>query len=923
MMRKIFGLLSLLLTIITANAQNSPEQYRITSMVDFTEFPTGSATGTPDVKLPLFQTGTRGEMKVDLTLQYNLLGSQHTEILGSQFGDAWNLTFLGVISREVERRNPGSPSVMYRVPDEKYFANSGANPNDAFPDVYTYNILGYEGKFSLSKVNNEIVPTLIENNDYVSIEIDYDSNGVNGPVFNSLTIKDKKGNSYIFEDTGIYDSNKYYYSYIPPDGGIGEDPIDPTNPNPPDPYELMEMYGPPYIKSWHLSKVLDKYSNILFTMEYDTTSVDMTQVSYLKKINITNKGSISFNNQLQSSLYNLTNNYTKDITIKNSRGQIIKTIVFAYTKRTLSMDNGNNSYAKLFLTRIKQFDKNQTESEDYEIKYKLGATGNNATLKNGFVFFKKCFGDYKTFNDVATYMTLQKIVHPTGANVLYQFESNTYESESSMYKSQNIFNKEYLTITPIFNSSTLQYSFNVPQGYSRLVIKNRNNLVLRKDGQYLISLSGTGGSAQLDEYCKKQQQFKSFELQGAYGTFHITGVTSPYLAPDVPVLAIREKGENEMEKFLYGYGSRIKRIAYFSSTVADNYLENNPIATTSDKEIRFDYSEEGNPKKSSGRYDYFSSLTPDDWEKDKILYEKVTAVISGVGKTEAYFNNVALSDTHWHLKNMLPKEILTYSDNHTLTSKKSFDRVYTMVGELPVISKETVTNENYEGTVFTVQSSEVTYDLTHRYPTEVISTLPAISETLKQTNSYSQIGDVFVKTASEGFLNGTKVSASAYHYNSHGDLLYTETAKSTLPLTKAGNEITRITNGRVEEYKQPDGTYVSRIWGYNNTEVVAELKNLRYSEIAAGTISTIGTRSNSSPLFFNEAMLITALNSLRTTHPEALITTYIYTPMVGMKSSTDANGRKETYEYDNFNRLHRVLNHEGNVIKEYNYNIKN
>src|SRR5690606_17431618 len=323
------------------------------------------------------------------------------------------------------------------------------------------------------------------NNDYVSIEIDYDSNGVNGPVFNSLTIKDKKGNSYIFEDTGIYESNKYFYSqYDPGLGGNLAPGLDPNPNDPDDPYTVMEAYGPPYIKSWHLSKVLDKYGNSLFTMEYDTTSVGLTDVSYLKKINITNKGSVLFNNHLQTSLYNLTDNYTSDITIKNSRGTVIKTINFSYTKRTLSMDNGNNSYAKLFLTKIRQFDSNQSESEDYEIKYKSGASGSNATLKNGFVFFKKCFGDYKTFNDVATFMTLQKIVHPTGANVLYQFESNTYEAESSMYL-QNIFNKEYLTITPVFNSSTLQYSFNVPQGYSRLIIKNRNNLALRKDGEYL------------------------------------------------------------------------------------------------------------------------------------------------------------------------------------------------------------------------------------------------------------------------------------------------------------------------------------------------------------------------------------------------------------------------------------------------------
>src|SRR5690554_2664061 len=193
MMRKIFGLLSLLLTIVTVNAQNSPEQYRITSMVDFTEFPTGSATGIPDVKLPLFQTTTRGNMNIDLSLQYNLLGSQHTEMLGSQFGDACNLTFLGTISRKVTRRNPGSPSVHYRLTDERYFANSGSNDENAQADIYTFNVLGLEGKFKLSKVNNEIVPVLLENSDFVSISMEYNSNTQDGPKFTNITVKDKHG----------------------------------------------------------------------------------------------------------------------------------------------------------------------------------------------------------------------------------------------------------------------------------------------------------------------------------------------------------------------------------------------------------------------------------------------------------------------------------------------------------------------------------------------------------------------------------------------------------------------------------------------------------------------------------------------------------------------------------------------------------
>ena len=146
--------------------------------------------------------------------------------------------------------------------------------------------------------------------------------------------------------------------------------------------------------------------------------------------------------------------------------------------------------------------------------------------------------------------------------------------------------------------------------------------------------------------------------------------------------------------------------------------------------------------------------------------------------------------------------------------------------------------------------------------------------------------------------------------------------KGTRPF-ETEKEITKRDNkGNVLEYKTKEDTYVSQIWGYNDTKLVAELRNVRYNEISSTTISNIKGRSSSIPLF-GAPSLDTSYSALRTAHPNGFITTYTYIPMVGLKTTTDANGRKETYQYDNFNRLYRVLNHEGNIIKEYNYNIKN
>ena len=47
---------------------------------------------------------------------------------------------------------------------------------------------------------------------------------------------------------------------------------------------------------------------------------------------------------------------------------------------------------------------------------------------------------------------------------------------------------------------------------------------------------------------------------------------------------------------------------------------------------------------------------------------------------------------------------------------------------------------------------------------------------------------------------------------------------------------------------------------------------------------------------------------------------YDYIPLVGLSEQTDPNGRKSTYEYDTFNRLARVKDHQNRVLKEYCYN---
>lgn len=62
------------------------------------------------------------------------------------------------------------------------------------------------------------------------------------------------------------------------------------------------------------------------------------------------------------------------------------------------------------------------------------------------------------------------------------------------------------------------------------------------------------------------------------------------------------------------------------------------------------------------------------------------------------------------------------------------------------------------------------------------------------------------------------------------------------------------------------------------------------------------------------------IDELRLYPVDAQMTTLTYLPLVGISSRCDVNNRTSYYEYDNFNRLSTVRDHDGNVVKKICYN---
>jgi hypothetical protein len=81
---------------------------------------------------------------------------------------------------------------------------------------------------------------------------------------------------------------------------------------------------------------------------------------------------------------------------------------------------------------------------------------------------------------------------------------------------------------------------------------------------------------------------------------------------------------------------------------------------------------------------------------------------------------------------------------------------------------------------------------------------------------------------------------------------------------------------------------------------------------------------NLSP-FTTDSMTINAtgaaLDEVRVYPSDAQMTTYTYTPLIGMTSMNDPNNKVTYFEYDGLSRLKNIKDYQGNIIKNYQYNF--
>jgi YD repeat-containing protein len=241
-------------------------------------------TGQPQVSIPLYDLTVR-DVTMSITLNYDASGVKINS-LPSWVGQNWSLNVGGVITRAVKGRYdewkyPKNTPVYYSKPSN-YFETPGklkelvndnkdnyknlkqelvTNHYDLRPDEYTFQFMGKSGKFFMDNDGNWRV--MSDDNLEVMFDRANPSNYTT-PLFKEyprreavqkeqcktiagFIIRDDKGTEYRFG----YDRNAIEYS---------------TN------FWHMssnEQYETWHAVSWYLTRVTDKYGNILFSLDYE------------------------------------------------------------------------------------------------------------------------------------------------------------------------------------------------------------------------------------------------------------------------------------------------------------------------------------------------------------------------------------------------------------------------------------------------------------------------------------------------------------------------------------------------------------------------------------------------------------------------------------------------------------------------------
>ena len=898
------------------------------------EYPVDHSTGVPKIEIPLYTLNT-GDYELPITLSYHASGIKVMDVSGP-VGLGWVLNAGGVISRTVCGAPDGSSIFFKNVHDvesrlsesgmstdewTRYF--NGAVEYDSESDRYSYNFGGKAGLFRLDA--NTMTPYTIP---YEPLKIERLTNG--------FRITDTDGSIYTFDkaehctEPVFFGQTSAWYLTSIVTGGKKQ--------------TITFNYGKTATQMIRYRTEVRNYGTVLTYDAYDTTfgEYPITQQFY----------------QLQGDPKYQTYTYSTPVVTSIMWNDVV--IEFSYTddridgqKTRLSSisvkDNGNeiryislgnssnfgnnvNTYRMRLDNVSIKGTANGSESELYGFTYNSMIPAEHYNLNLSLVDNPHCSEDYwGYYNNGDTYTMI-----PEGAIAC----GTGWADRSPVEQYMKMCSLESITY-PTGGTTTFTMEANrVTSGMmgglrvKSIINKDSNGMVLETKSYEYAGYATMDVNLDLFSYTDEFWYFIR-QHNGAYQshcTTHQIGMASP-------ILPLTGRGGSPV--FYHTVTEYMGTSSSNTGKLVYHYVEDDESSRPGAE------SEEDNPYPQPLRfyselYNYDEGTIPalltskEVYRNDNGSYTKqqtetytYTELSSGrdsvslgmrVGRLgvgviynedqmfspapypdmDTFYGSIVYSPVYGYMKKRLltGKTVTNHETGHTISHTYLYND--TLGCMLPV--EEHITNS--DGNEYTTRTV---------YPF-------MLEDGVSRNMADSNMVDIPIKV--EKLCGNTLLSTD--------HTVYTQTEGMFLPQkqnrTEGGETRTLHTYEMYDSKGNPlyvttlDGRKFVFLWGYGNRYPVARIEGATYNEVEIWVgntlINSLKTATGSS--------VATILGNIRNSlsNRDVLVTTYTYTPGVGMTSVTAPNGQKTTYTYDSLNRLSHVRDDNGQIVNQYDYNYQ-
>ncbi|UII76993.1 RHS repeat protein [Flagellimonas sp. HMM57] len=938
-------------------------------------YPVSMHTGVPNISIPFFSAQS-GPISVPISLSYHASGVQVNQ-RASWTGLGWTLRAGGAITRTVRgSADESNEGYINRVYDGNYNPADSAGVTelmllgvvDTEPDIFSYDFMGYSGKFVFNHSSNRLDATialiphadlaitpLFTGNEIVGFSI-VTPEGITAefgyPEKSGHTINGPN-NQYYVSSTNVWHLKKltgpnnndeitFEYELVSSNGQVNDwrysdrhsryfnDPCNPANYDIPSSQPHTQPFSTTFFDVKKISKVNFKNGYILFQSSRGNREDDpaddelrLDEVKLYSTIDGIDHPIKSF--QLGFGYFGVPDSGVNNVKLK------LNTV-------TEIASNGVGSNPYRFSYSHNHVPPRFSNSQDYWGYYNGKSNSSLAprvqTTEAGFTF--NLGGADRDPNPLfAEHGTLNKIVFPTKGYTLFEYEGNTcrtIESGQNTVVEKIAGGLRIKKISSMNGDDTIQWvkSYEYVQRDNPLLssgVYNGNRFIASNDFFYRRAYHFAGQPDLVQEgNCVPSTNIVTYSIGVA---------SSPTMSKNqATVFYTSVKEYNGTPENHQGY-----TWYHYADTKDETYQGSGPVAFLVDRSwdrgqlLLQETFENGNPdpiSKTINEYEEINAQNPVEGFKAGARWDVSREGYYPSDQNPYSYYSIRYFLTHYTEPIVWKRLKKSTIINDGITTVKDFFydngllhtnlvKTNTTIGDLGILETKTYypddisdINSLNEGGVLTPDERDQLLLLNkanqHRTATPIQSVTKKNGKVLSiQRNLYKTVYNNIVSSSIQTNKSSQLLENRViYHeYDDRGNLL---------------------------EVSQADGLHVLYLWGYNQEYPIAKIENLKSEDITPELQSLIDTarvqsdKDDDRTLNYlgKEGTLRLTLDNIRkhSVLKGAMVTTYTYDPLIGVTSVTDPKGYTTYYIYDSFNRLKEVRDANGDILTDYEYHFK-